>query len=81
MFTASWIPTDAAGLVIFTFNPYLTVISLAITAPADIYFLFGRFIEERRFLRIFGDQYREYMKRVPRLMPKLQYRNRRNGEC
>jgi uncharacterized membrane protein len=74
-------PIYTAGIVIFTFNPYLTVNGLTITVLADIYFLFGMFIEERRFLRIFGDQYREYMKRVPRLMPKLQYRNRRSGEC
>jgi len=29
------------------------------------------FIEERRFLRIFGDRYREYMKRVPRMLPRI----------
>jgi protein-S-isoprenylcysteine O-methyltransferase Ste14 len=73
-------PIYVAGIVIFTFNPHLTVNSLAITVLADLYFLSGMFIEERRFLRIFGDQYREYMKRVPRMMPKLLYRKRRRGE-
>jgi len=29
------------------------------------------FIEEQRFLKIFGDQYREYMKKVPRMVPRL----------
>lgn len=62
-------PMYLAGIVIFTFNPQITVNSLTITVLADLYFLFGVFIEERRFLRIFGDQYREYMKRVPRLIP------------
>jgi len=67
-------PLYLAGIVIFTFNPHITVNSLTITALADLYFLFGIFIEERRFLRIFGDQYKEYMKRVPRLIPKLRFR-------
>jgi protein-S-isoprenylcysteine O-methyltransferase Ste14 len=64
-------PMYLAGIIIFTFNPIITINGLTITVLADLYFLFGVFIEERRFLRIFGDQYREYMKRVPRLIPKL----------
>ncbi len=64
-------PLYLAGIIIFTFNPLITVNGLTITALADLYFLFGVFIEERRFLRIFGDQYREYMRRVPRLIPRL----------
>jgi protein-S-isoprenylcysteine O-methyltransferase Ste14 len=62
-------PLYFAGLVIFTFNPDITVNSLTVTLLADLYFLFGMFIEERRFLKIFGDQYREYMKQVPRFIP------------
>jgi protein-S-isoprenylcysteine O-methyltransferase Ste14 len=64
-------PMYLAGIVIFTFNPHITVNSLTITVLADLYFIFGLFIEERRFLRIFGDQYREYMRHVPRLVPRL----------
>ncbi len=67
-------PLYLAGIVIFTFNPHITVNSLTIAVLADLYFIFGVFIEERRFLRIFGDRYREYMKRVPRLIPKLWFR-------
>ena len=67
-------PMYLAGTVIFTFNPHITVNSLTITVLADLYFIFGMFIEERRFLRIFGDPYREYMRRVPRLIPKLWFR-------
>ena len=50
-------------------NPVFTVNGLTITILADLYFLFGSFIEERRFIRTFGDQYREYRERVPRLVP------------
>lgn len=64
-------PMYLAGIVIFTFNPHITVNDLTIAALADLYFFFGMFIEERRFLRIFGDQYRDYMRRVPGLVPLL----------
>jgi len=49
-------PMYLAGLVIFTFNPIITVNGLTVTVLADLYFLFGVFIEERRFLNIFGDR-------------------------
>jgi methanethiol S-methyltransferase len=64
-------PMYLAGIVIFTFNPHLTRNSLTISCLADLYFLFGAFIEERRFIGIFGDDYRKYRKRVPRLIPKI----------
>jgi protein-S-isoprenylcysteine O-methyltransferase Ste14 len=64
-------PLYVAGIIIFTFSPHITVNGLTITILADLYFLFGMFIEERRFVRIFGDQYREYMKKVPRMVPRI----------
>jgi protein-S-isoprenylcysteine O-methyltransferase Ste14 len=64
-------PLYVAGLIIFTFSPLITVNGLTITVLADLYFIFGMFIEERRFVRIFGDQYREYMKKVPRMVPRI----------
>ena len=67
-------PMYLAGLVIFTFNPIITVNGLTVTVLADLYFLFGVCIEERRFLKIFGDEYREYRRQVPRLIPRLFYR-------
>ena len=70
-------PMYLAGIVIFTFNPHITVNRLTITILADLYFIFGMFIEERRFLRIFGDQYREYMKRVPGMIPRFGRRRER----
>lgn len=67
-------PLYVAGLIIFTFSPRITVNGLTSTVMADLYFIFGMFIEERRFLSIFGDQYREYMKKVPRMMPRFSHR-------
>ena len=67
-------PLYVAGIIIFTFSPRITVNGLTISVLADLYFLFGMFIEERRFLKIFGDQYREYMKKVPMMVPRLKRR-------
>jgi protein-S-isoprenylcysteine O-methyltransferase Ste14 len=68
-------PMYLAGIIIFTFNPNITINNLLITVLADLYFLFGVLIEERRFLKIFGEEYRTYMQHVPRLMPSLKKRN------
>lgn len=76
-------PLYVAGLLIFTFSPQITVNGLTITVLADLYFIFGMFIEERRFVKMFGDQYREYMKKVPRMVPRLfspQGRDRNEGK-
>ncbi len=62
-------PLYLAGIIIFTFEPNITVNGLAITILADLYFVFGSFIEERRFIKAYGAQYREYRERVPRLAP------------
>jgi protein-S-isoprenylcysteine O-methyltransferase Ste14 len=75
-------PMYAAGLLIFTFSPRITENGLTITVLADLYFLFGMFIEERRFVKIFGEQYREYQKQVPMMVPRVfswQGRERKEG--
>ncbi len=64
-------PLYLAGIIFFTLDPRVTVNGLAVTILADAYFLFGMFIEERRFLTIFGEEYARYMKRVPRMLPSI----------
>jgi len=64
-------PLYLAGILVFTFNPYITVNTLIVTILADLYFIFGAFIEEKRLLNRFGSEYREYMQQVPRLIPSL----------
>ena len=64
-------PMYFAGIVIFTFEPNITVNGLVITILADLYFIFGSFIEERRFVDTFGERYKEYQEKVPRLIPRL----------
>lgn len=63
-------PLYLAGILIFTFQPYITRNMLVITALADMYFVYGALIEEKRLLKVFGEEYRNYMKKVPRFIPK-----------
>lgn len=67
-------PLYLAGVVIVTFNPVITQNSLVFALSADLYFLFGMFIEERRFLKVYGDAYRRYREQVPLLMPRCPWR-------
>jgi protein-S-isoprenylcysteine O-methyltransferase Ste14 len=64
-------PLYLAGIIVFTFNPHVTINSLTTAVLADLYFLFGMVIEERRLVEIFGDEYRKYRERVPRMIPRL----------
>jgi protein-S-isoprenylcysteine O-methyltransferase Ste14 len=60
-------PMYLAGILVFLFEPVVTVNSLSLRVPATLYFLFGAFIEERRFRNDFGDSYAAYQREVPRL--------------
>ncbi len=64
-------PLYVAGILIMTVDPHITVNGLTVTVLADLYFLFGMFIEERRFVRMFGEPYRAYMQKVPRMIPTI----------
>ncbi len=63
-------PLYTAGILIFTFIPVITVNWLTVTVLADLYFIYGAFIEERRLIKRFGQDYRKYMKKVPRFIPR-----------
>lgn len=62
-------PLYLAGIMIFTFSPDITRNWLTVRVLADIYFILGAFIEEKRLLERFGEEYREYRKEVPMLVP------------
>ncbi len=64
-------PQYLAGIIVFTFNPYLTRNWLTVSVLADLYFVAGALLEERRLIRRFGDEYLRYMRRVPRLLPRI----------
>ncbi|HBR21148.1 MAG TPA: hypothetical protein DD713_01045 [Nitrospiraceae bacterium] len=64
-------PLYLAGIIIFTFEPNITRNWFAVSILADIYFIFGAFMEEKRLIKTFGDEYIEYMKHVPMFLPKI----------
>lgn len=64
-------PLYLAGIIIFTFIPACTVNRTVISVLADIYFLWGAWIEDKRMLDQFGQEYCNYMKSVPAVLPRL----------
>jgi protein-S-isoprenylcysteine O-methyltransferase Ste14 len=67
-------PLYLAGMMIFTFQPDITRSWLVVAALADAYFIFGALVEERRLIRRFGEEYRAYMREVPRFIPRASRR-------
>jgi protein-S-isoprenylcysteine O-methyltransferase Ste14 len=56
--------------------PVMTLNVLLFNVGATLYFVVGSFIEERRMIRTYGDDYRRYRQRVSWLIP-LPHRSRR----
>lgn len=64
-------PLYSAGIIIMTFSPTFTRTWITVSVLADLYFIFGAFIEEKRYIRQFGEEYLLYMQEVPRLLPRI----------
>ncbi|KKL92979.1 hypothetical protein LCGC14_1879280 [marine sediment metagenome] len=69
-------PLYFAGIVIFTLQPVVTRNWLAVAVLADLYFIYGALVEQKRLLELFGDKYRDYMGRVPLLVPTIRLRKK-----
>ena len=59
------------SLVVFWLLPVMTDLSLAFVLVSSLYFIFGTIPEERKLVEIYGDAYRAYQKKVPRIIPFL----------
>ncbi|AKB18477.1 MULTISPECIES: isoprenylcysteine carboxylmethyltransferase family protein [unclassified Methanosarcina] len=57
------------GLIIIWFTPFMTVNLLVIYILSTIYLYLGSLHWETRLVTQFGDEYREYQKRVHRIIP------------
>lgn len=57
------------SLLLLWFTPVMTLNWLVFNTWATLYFVIGSRIEERRLVRLYGDQYLEYQKSVPWLVP------------
>jgi protein-S-isoprenylcysteine O-methyltransferase Ste14 len=62
-------PLYLFSLLVLWPSPIMTDTYLAFAAGATVYFIIGSRLEEQRLAREFGDDYRQYQRRVPWLLP------------
>ncbi|NJO05623.1 MAG: isoprenylcysteine carboxylmethyltransferase family protein [Chloroflexaceae bacterium] len=64
-------PLYTFSLLFIWLSPAMTANLLAVFVLFTIYFYIGSIHEEHRLVRVFGETYRAYQRRVPRLFPRL----------
>ena len=64
-------PLMVGFMIAFWVTPSMTVGRLLFAAVTTVYILIAIRIEERDLIAFFGDEYREYRKRTPMLIPRL----------
>ena len=62
-------PLYTGSLIFLWFTPLMTLNIFAFNLGITLYFLIGSQFEERKLLRIFGEEYEEYMQKTPMLIP------------
>jgi len=67
-------PLYTCSLVALWLISPMTVNRLAFAAGATVYFYVGSIFEERKLVAEFGEAYRRYQRRVPRLIPRIRSR-------
>jgi len=68
-------PLYTTGLILLWLIPVMTTNRLIISLSLTIYILIGAYFEEKKLLVEFGDEYRNYIQKVPMLLP-LKGRNK-----
>jgi protein-S-isoprenylcysteine O-methyltransferase Ste14 len=67
-------PLFLLALIFLWLSPIMTENLLALYLIATVYFYLGSVHEERMLAEKFGDAYRDYQRRVPRIVPRLRCR-------
>lgn len=62
-------PIYLFSILFLGFRPTMTLFYLTMYICIIIYFYIGSIYEERKMIELFGDEYREYQKRVSRIFP------------
>lgn len=69
-------PLYLFSIILFWLFPYMTDLTLAFFLAGTLYFLIGTIPEERKLVKTFGEQYRQYQREVPWLIPGLKTRRK-----
>jgi protein-S-isoprenylcysteine O-methyltransferase Ste14 len=69
----AWVrhPLYLAGIVFIWLTPVMTGNLLALNVGITIYLIVGALYEERKLVKEFGEEYRQYRERTPMLIPGL----------
>ncbi len=62
-------PLYASGILLLITKMEMNQLDLIAVLLVSIYFIFGAYIEERRLLSVFGDEYRKYREQVSMFIP------------
>ncbi len=64
------------GVIMFIwFYPTLKVIDLVGNTGLTLYLIIGAYLEEKKLLLEFGDEYREYRKKTPMFIPRFDFKH------
>ena len=62
-------PVYFFSILFLVFRPYMDLTYLILLIGAVVYFYVGSFYEENKLIKIFGEDYKNYQKAVPRILP------------